>query len=155
MNESRFYLPMQLKALLEPNIYKVVDALFAYQQNGEVTYSSSTARMLHMDEEIADRAVQTIINLNLLVQKPKKEQYYVFAINNKVIEGYRSMDWNDAKKSDIINLADAVYFKQQQDDKKPASEQPNMEDMMAQLAQLQQQIAMMTSKGNKNDGLPY
>ena len=154
MNESRFYLPMQLKALLEPNIYKVVDALFAYQQNGEVTYSSSTARMLHMDEEIADRAVQTIINLNLLVQKPKKEQYYVFAINNKVIEGYRSMDWNDAKKSDIISLADAVYFKQQ-DDKKPASEQPNMEDMMAQLAQLQQQIAMMTSKGNKNDGLPY
>lgn len=155
MNE-RFYLPMQLKSLLEPNTYKVVDALFAYQQNGEVTYSSSTARMLHLDEEIADRAVQTAINLNLLIQKPKKEQYYVFAINNKVIESYKVMDWNDAKKSDIINLADAVYFKQ--DDKKPASvqpNQPNMEDMMAQLAQLQQQIAMMTSKGNKNDGLPY
>jgi hypothetical protein len=150
---DKIYLPMQVKALLPSDVYKVLDALMTFQkEGGTITYSKRNAEFLHLPVEITDQAIQTAINYNLIKPIEMSGGVYKFKINQTAIEVAKAVPLTKIPNNSLLKLADEIKFKQEM-----GTKQPSTEALLEQIRQLQAQLMTQVKNENNegNDGLPW
>ena len=149
---EKFYLPMQVKALLPSDVYKVLDALMTFQKEGTITYSKRNAEFLHLDQAIAEQAVQTAINYKLIKPIEMSGGVYKFSINTSVLEAAKLTPLTEIPSKPLLKLATDITFKQEM-----GSKQPSTEALLEQIRRLQSQLMTQVKNENNegNDGLPW
>ena len=112
MENNRIYLPLQIKALLPAEAYKVIDLLTVFQkEDGTVSYSKRNAEFLHMDEVICEQAVQTAIDIKLFLPVGVDGGVYRFKLNTDVIKRAQEVSLKDIPEKKMINLSGNITFK--------------------------------------------
>lgn len=149
---DKIYLPMQVKALLPSDVYKVLDALMTFQKEGTITYSKRNAEFLHLPVEITDQAIQTAINYNLIKPIEMSGSVYKFSINASVLEAAKLTPLTEIPNKPLLKLSNEITFKQEM-----GSKQPSTEALLEQIRQLQAQLMNQVKNENNegNDGLPW
>lgn len=148
---ERFYLPMQVKALLPSDMYKVLDALMTFQKEGTITYSKRNAEFLHLDQAIAEQAVQTAINYKLIEPIEQSGGVYKFRINQTVMETAKLAPLTEIPNKPLLKLATDITFKQEM-----GTKQKTNEELLEEIRKLQAQL-MANVKPDNNDAndLPW
>lgn len=150
---EKFYLPMQIKALLPSDMYKVLDALMTFQkEGGTITYSKRNAEFLHLPVEITDQAIQTAINCKLIEPIEQAGNVYKFRINQTTLETAKLTPLTEIPNKPILKLSNEITFK-----KEMGTKQPSTEALLEQIRQLQAQLMTQVKNENNegNDGLPW
>lgn len=114
--EKRIYLPLQLKVLMQPEMYKTADVLFASQKDGKITYSKRNSQFLKLDEAITDQAVQTLIDKKIIAPEGKENGYWRFRIIEETLEKYKALDWETVGSAGLIPLSEEIKFKNEPPD---------------------------------------
>lgn len=152
-SKNRIYLPAQLKALMPEQMLKVIDLLFIFQkEDATITYSKKNSLFLHMDEVITDQAIQTAIDINLLLPVGVENGIYKFKINQDVIKKFQEIALKDIQDKNLINLSGNITFKtrmSQGDTSAPKTEM-STEEMQKMILMLQAQLMQ-----KKNSELSY
>lgn len=142
-SKNRIYLPAQLKALMPEQMLKVIDLLFIFQkEDATITYSKKNSLFLHMDEVITDQAIQTAIDINLLLPVGVENGIYKFKINQDVIKKFQEIALKDIQDKNLINLSGNITFKtrmSQGDTSAPKTEM-STEEMQKMILMLQAQL---------------
>lgn len=149
---EKFYLPMQIKALLPSDMYKVLDALMTFQkEGGTITYSKRNAEFLHLDQAIAEQAVQTAINYKLIEPIEQAGGVYKFKINQTTLETAKLTPLTEIPNKPLLKLATDITFKQGM-----GSKQPSTEALLEQIRQLQAQLMnQVKNENNEGSDLPW
>lgn len=152
-SKNRIYLPAQLKALMPEQMLKVIDLLFIFQkEDATITYSKKNSLFLHMDEVITDQAIQTAIDINLILPVGVENGIYKFKINQDVIKKFQEIALKDIQDKNLINLSGNITFKtrmSQGDTSAPKTEM-STEEMQKMILMLQAQLMQ-----KKNSELSY
>lgn len=152
-SKNRIYLPAQLKALMPEQMLKVIDLLFIFQkEDATITYSKKNSLFLHMEEVITDQAIQTAIDINLLLPVGVENGIYKFKINQDVIKKFQEIALKDIQDKNLINLSGNITFKtrmSQGDTSAPKTEM-STEEMQKMILMLQAQLMQ-----KKNSELSY
>lgn len=149
---EKFYLPMQIKALLPSDMYKVLDALMTFQkEGGTITYSKRNAEFLHLDQAIAEQAVQTAINYKLIEPIEQAGGVYKFKINQTVMETAKLTPLTEIPNKPLLKLATDITFKQAM-----GTKQKTNEELLEEIRKLQAQLmANVKPDNNDTNDLPW
>lgn len=149
---EKFYLPMQVKALLPSDMYKVLDALMTFQkEGGTITYSKRNAEFLHLDQAIAEQAVQTAINYKLIEPIEQAGGVYKFKINQTTLETAKLTPLTEIPNKPLLKLATDITFKQEM-----GSKQKTNEELLEEIRKLQAQLmANVKPENNDSNALPW
>ena len=149
---EKFYLPMQIKALLPSDMYKVLDALMTFQkEGGTITYSKRNAEFLHLDQAIAEQAVQTAINYKLIEPIEQAGGVYKFKINQTTLETAKLTPLTEIPNKPLLKLATDITFKQEM-----GSKQKTNEELLEEIRKLQAQLmANVKPENNDSNALPW
>lgn len=131
------------------DLYKVATALFAFQKDGEITYSKRNASYLHIDESIADQCIQTLINYKLIEFVEQSGGVWKFRINAPVIEAAKQTPLTAIPEKPIIRLAEEIKWKQQ-----TSTKEMSPDEILAQIESLKRQL-MSKVKDNNDSDLPW
>lgn len=127
---------MQVKALLPSDMYKVLDALMAFQkEGGTITYSKRNAEFLHLPVEITDQAIQTAINYKLIEPLEQAGGVYKFKINQTTLETAKLTPLTEIPNKPLLKLATDITFKQEM-----GSRQKTNEELLEEIRKLQAQL---------------
>ena len=148
---NRIYLPMQIKALLPSDVYKVLDALMTFQKEGTITYSKRNAEFLHLDQAIAEQAVQTAINYKLIEPIEQAGGVYKFKINQTTLETAKLTPLTEIPNKPLLKLAETITFKQEM-----GTKQKTNEEILEEIRRLQAQLmANVKPENNDTNDLPW
>ena len=143
---NKIYLPLQLKALMPPEMFKVMDTIFAFQkEDGIVTYSKRNAEFLHIDQAIADQCIQTAIDKHIITPVGMDGGVYKFKINEGTIEAIKQIPLPEISRKPLLKLSDEIKWKNQTSTKELSND-----EILEQIRQLQ---AML--KKNVTEDLPW
>lgn len=149
MENSKLYLPYQIKALMPAELYKVADTLYAFQKEGHITYSKKNCDYLHLDQAIVEQCVQTMINTKLIEPVSQDGGIYKFKINPAPLEVAKSIPLTDIPNKPLLKPAESIEFKETMKTK-----QPSNEELLEKIRQLQAQL-MTQVKNKTEDDLPW
>lgn len=149
---DKIYIPMQVSMLLPGDMYKTLVTLFAFQKEGTITYSKKNSEFLHLDQAVAEQAIQTAVNYKLIEPLEMAGGVYKFKINQTAMETAKLTPLTEIPNKPILKLADEITFKQEM-----GSKQPSTEALLEQIRQLQVQLMTQVKNENNegNDGLPW
>lgn len=161
--EKKIYLPMQLKALMPADMYKVLDVLVAFQKEGIVSYSKRNAEFIHIDQSIADQAIQTAVDLKLLKPIEKDGGIYKFRINEEVIKRAQEVNLKDIPGKNLIKLSTDITFKNEKKEEKTGIDIMSYEEMKKMLLMIQAKMKeheevkelVANNQEKEDDGLPF
>lgn len=142
---DKIYLPAQISYLMPSDLYKVATSLFAFQKDGEITYSKRNASYLHLDQAIADQCVQTLIDCKLITYVEQSGGVYKFKINAPTIEAAKLIPLTEVPNKPLLKLSDEIKWKNQTSTKELSND-----EILEQIRQLQ---AML--KKNVTEDLPW
>lgn len=143
---NRIFLPLQLKALMPADMFKVMDTIFGFQkEDGMVTYSKRNAEFLHIDQAIADQCIQTAVDRKIITPVGMDGGVYKFKINEGTIEAIKHIPLPEIARKPLLKLSDEIKFKEV-GKSKPLSN----DEILEQIRQLQ---AML--KKNVTEDLPW
>lgn len=148
---DKIYIPMQVKALMPGDLYKVLDALFAFQKEGTISYSKRNAEFLHLDQAIADQAIQTAIDYKLITPIEQSGGVWKFSINGAAFETAKMTPLSEIPNKPLIKLSSEIKWKNQ-----TTTKELSPEEILAQIQTLKQML-MKTVKEENNtpDDLPW
>ena len=162
MEKGKIYLPMQIKALMPSDMYKVLDVLVAFQKEGIVSYSKRNAEFFHMDLAVADQAIQTAIDIKLLIPVEKDGGVYKFRINEDVIKRAQEVNLKDISSKKMIKLSTDITFKSQKNEEKKDVDCMSYDEMKKMLLMLQARMneheqvkKLVVNNSDEDDGLPF
>lgn len=142
---------MQVKALMPGDLYKVLDALFAFQKEGTISYSKRNAEFLHLDQAIADQAIQTAVDYKLITPIEQSGGVYRFRINGAAFEAAKMTPLTEVPNKPILKLSSEITFKQQANTKELSAE-----EILGQIEALKRQLmTKVKEENNTSDGLPW
>lgn len=149
--EQKIFIPHQLKALLPPEMYKVLDTLFAFQKEGIISYSKRNSEFLHIDQAICDQCIQTAIDKKIIAPVEQSGGVYRFKINKELMEVAKNIPLTEIPHKALLKLSSEITFKELMKTK-----QPSNEELMEQIRRLQAQLMNQVVKDNNGDsGLPW
>lgn len=162
MEKGKIYLPMQIKALMPSDMYKVLDVLVAFQKEGIVSYSKRNAEFLHMDEAICDQAVQTAVDVKLFIPVGKDGGVFKFKINEDIIKRAQEVSLKDIPGKKMISLSTNITFKSQKKEEKKDVDCMSYDEMKKMLLMLQARMneheqvkKLVVNNSDEDDGLPF
>lgn len=149
---DKIYIPIQVKALMPGDLYKVLDALFAFQKEGTISYSKRNAEFLHLDQAIADQAIQTAVDYKLITPIEQSGGVYRFRINGAAFEAAKMTPLSEVPNKPLLKLSEDITFKNQ-----TATKELSAEEILAQIQTLKQMLmkTVKTEEHNASDGLPW
>ena len=147
--ETKIFLPAQISYLMPSDLYKVATALFAFQKDGEITYSKRNASYLHIDEAIADQCIQTLINYKLIEFVEQSGGVWKFRINSPVIEAAKQTPLTAIPEKQLLRLAEEIKWKQQ-----ASTKEMSPDEILAQIESLKRQLMSKVKENNDSD-LPW
>ena len=148
---EKIYLPAQVSYLMPSDLFKVATTLFAFQRDGEVTYSKRNATYLHIDQAICDQCIQTLIDYKLIEFIEQAGGVYRFKIVQPTIEAAKMSQLTEIPNKPLLRLSEEIKWKQQ-----TTTKELSPEEIMAQIQALRQML-MKTVKEENNDSesLPW
>ena len=143
---------MQVKALMPGDLYKVLDALFAFQKEGTISYSRRNAEFLHLDQAIADQAIQTAVDYKLITPIEQSGGVYRFRINGAAFEAAKMTPLSEVPNKPILKLSSEITFKQMDNTKELSAD-----EILAQIDKLKRQLMtkVKAEQNNDADTLPW
>ena len=89
-NKKRLYPSQQLVCCLDANALKVLLWFIGWQSQGDIKiYPRQMMKYLHLDEEVINKAVQTLVNCKLITVR--KEENYVANLNKEQFDKWISV----------------------------------------------------------------
>ena len=148
---DKIYIPMQVKALMPGDLYKVLDALFAFQKEGTISYSKRNAEFLHLDQAVADQCIQTAVDCKLITPIEQSGGVWKFSINGAAFETAKMTPLSEIPNKPLIKLSSEIKWKNQ-----TTTKELSPEEILAQIQTLKQML-MKTVKEENNtpDDLPW
>lgn len=149
---DKIYIPIQVKALMPGDLYKVLDALFAFQKEGTISYSKRNAEFLHLDQAVADQAIQTAIDYKLIEFIEQAGGVYRFKINSAAFETAKMTPLSEIPNKPLLKLSEEIKWKQQ-----TTTKELSAEEILSQIQTLKQMLmkTVKTEEHNASDGLPW
>lgn len=149
---DKIYIPMQVKALMPSDLYKVLDALFAFQKEGTISYSKRNAEFLHLDQAIADQAIQTAVDYKLITPIEQSGGVYRFRINGAAFEAAKMTPLSEVPNKPILKLSSEITFKQMDNTKELSAD-----EILAQIDRLKRQLMnkVKAEQASNTDDLPW
>jgi hypothetical protein len=149
---EKIYLPAQVSYLMPSDLYKVATTLFAFQKEGEVTYSKRNSTYLHLDQAIADQCIQTLIDYKLITPTGQDGGVWKFKINASTIEAAKSQPLTEIPSKPVLRLSEDIKWKQQ-----ATTKELSPEEILSQIQTLKQMLmkTVKTEEHNASDGLPW
>lgn len=149
---EKIYLPAQVSYLMPSDLFKVATTLFAFQKDGEVSYSKRNATYLHLDQAIADQCIQTLIDCKLITPTGQDGGVWKFKINAPVIEAAKSQPLTELPNKPLLRLSDEIKWKNQ-----TTTKELSPEEILSQIQALKQMLmkTVKTEEHNASDGLPW
>ena len=133
--EKRIYLPLQLKVLMSPDMYKTTDVLFAFQKEGTITYSKKNSEFLHLDQAVTDQVIQTAINYKLIEPIEQAGGVYKFRINQTTLETAKLTPLTEIPNKPLLKLSTDITFKNMSNTKPMTPE-----EILSQIQTLKQML---------------
>ena len=104
-NVKRIYPSQQLVCCLDSRVLKCLMWLIGWQSQGEIkVYVHQMSKFLHMDEEVIELCIQTLINTNLITLLKKDEQW-LCRLNGEQIQKYFKIPMEKIKDGNGIEMA--------------------------------------------------
>lgn len=134
------------------DLYKVTTSLFAFQKDGEVTYSKRNASYLHIDEAIADQCIQTLIDYKLISFVEQAGGVYRFKINRATIEAAKQIPLTEVPNKPLFKLSSEIKWKQQ-----PTTRELSPDEILGQIQALKEMLMkkVKPTETNAPDDLPW
>jgi len=149
---DKIYLPAQISYLMPSDLFKVATTLFAFQKDGEVSYSKRNATYLHLDQAIADQCIQTLVDYKLITPTGQDGGVYKFKINASTIEAAKSQPLTEIPNKPLLKLAEDIKWKNMSNTKPMTPD-----EILRQIDELKKKL-MVTVKAEQNntsDDLPW
>lgn len=150
MENSKIYIPAQVSMLMPSDMYKVMTTLTAFQKEGIISYSRRNAQFLHLDEAIADQAIQTAINYKIIEPVSAEGGVYRFKLVQPTLEAAKLVQLTDIPNKPLLKPAESIEFKETMKTK-----QPSNEELLEKIRQLQAQLMTQVKENNDTDSLPW
>lgn len=99
--------------LLTGDFYKVLDTLFAFQKDGEISYSKRNCEFLHIDQAIVEQAIQTAIDYKIIEFVEQTGGVYKFRIVKPTIEAAKQIPLNEVPNKALFKPSDEIKWKEQ------------------------------------------
>lgn len=149
---EKIYLPAQVSYLMPSDLYKVATTLFAFQKDGEVSYSKRNATYLHIDQAIADQCIQTLVDYKLITPAGQDGGVYKFKINASTIEAAKLQPLTEVPNKPLIKLSDEIKWKNQ-----ATTKELSPEEILGQIEALKRQLMtkVKAEQNNDADTLPW
>lgn len=149
---GKVFLPAQVSYLMPSDLYKVSTALFAFQKDGEVSYSKRNASYLHVDEAIADQCIQTLIDYKLISFIEQSGGVYRFKIIESTIEAAKMTPLTEIPNKPLMRLSGEIKWKNQ-----ASTKELSPDEILRQIDELKRQlmIKVKPEENNTSDGLPW
>ena len=114
-NKKRLYPSQQLVCCLDANALKVLLWFVGWQSQGDIKiYPRQMVKYLHLEEEVINKAVQTLINAKLILVR--KEENYVANLNKEQFDKYFSIPMSKIPEGKGIPMADEVTWNVEEGD---------------------------------------
>ena len=134
-NKKRLYPSQQLVCCLDANALKVLLWFIGWQSQGDIKiYPRQMMKYLHLDEEVINRAVQTLVNAKLIVVR--KEENYVANLNKEQFDKYFSIPMSKIPEGKGIPMADEVTWNVEEGD----AHEMSVEEMKRTILMLQAKL---------------
>lgn len=114
-NVKRIYPSQQLVCCLDSRVLKCLMWLIGWQSQGEIkVYVHQMSKFLHMDEEVIELCIQTLIDTKLIALWKKDEQW-LCTLNGEQIQKYFKIPMEKIKDGNGIEMAaEATWNKTQE-----------------------------------------
>ena len=134
------------------DLFKVATTLFAFQKDGEVSYSKRNATYLHLDHAIADQCIQTLVDYKLITPTGQDGGVWKFKINAPVIEAAKSQPLTEIPSKPLLRLSEEIKWKQQ-----TTTKELSADEILAQIDKLKRQLMtkVKVEQNNDADTLPW
>lgn len=149
---EKIYLPAQISYLMPSDLFKVATTLFAFQKDGEVSYSKRNATYLHIDQAIADQCIQTLIDYKLITPTGQDGGVWKFKINTAVIEAAKLTPLTEIPSKPLLRLSEDIKWKSQ-----TTTKELSPEEILGQIEALKRQLMtkVKAEQNNDADTLPW
>ena len=134
------------------DLFKVATTLFAFQKDGEVSYSKRNATYLHIDQAIADQCIQTLVDYKLITPTGQDGGVYRFKINASTIEAAKLTPLTEVPNKPILKLSTDITFKNVNNTRELSAD-----EILAQIDRLKRQLMtkVKAEQTNTADDLPW
>ena len=134
------------------DLYKVATTLFAFQKDGEVSYSKRNATYLHIDQAIADQCIQTLVDYKLITPTGQDGGVYKFKINASTIEAAKLTPLTEVPNKPILKLSTEITFKNVNNTRELSAD-----EILAQIDKLKRQLMnkVKAEQTSTADDLPW
>lgn len=134
------------------DLFKVATTLFAFQKDGEVSYSKRNATYLHIDQAIADQCIQTLVDYKLITPTGQDGGVYKFKINASTIEAAKLTPLTEVPNKPILKLSSEITFKNVNNTRELSAD-----EILAQIDKLKRQLMtkVKAEQTNTADDLPW
>lgn len=148
---EKIYLPAQVSYLMPSDLYKVATTLFAFQKEGEVSYSKRNSTYLHLDQAIADQCIQTLVDYKLIIPVGQDGGVWKFKINASTIEAAKLTPLTEVPNKPCLKLSDEIKWKNQ-----TTTKAMSPEEILSQIQTLKQMLMKTVREDNNTpDDLPW
>lgn len=149
---EKIFLPAQVSYLMPSDLFKVATTLFAFQKDGEVSYSKRNATYLHIDQAIADQCIQTLVDYKLITPTGQDGGVYKFKINASTIEAAKLTPLTEVPNKPILKLSSEITFKNVNNTRELSAD-----EILAQIDRLKRQLMnkVKAEQTNTADDLPW
>ena len=149
---DKIFLPAQVSYLMPSDLYKVATSLFAFQKDGEVSYSKRNATYLHLDQAIADQCIQTLIDYKLISFVEQSGGVYRFKINAPTIEAAKLIPLTEVQNKPLLRLSEEIKWKNQ-----PSTKEMSPDEILGQIQALKEMLMkkVKPEETNAPDDLPW
>lgn len=149
---EKIYLPAQVSYLMPSDLFKVATTLFAFQKDGEVSYSKRNATYLHIDQAIADQCIQTLIDYKLITPTGQDGGVWKFKINASTIEAAKLQPLTEIPSKPLLRLSDEIKWKNQ-----ATTKELSPDEILRQIEALKRQLMtkVKAEQNNDADTLPW
>ena len=134
------------------DLYKVATTLFAFQKDGEVSYSKRNATYLHLDQAIADQCIQTLVDYKLITPVGQDGGVYKFKISVPTIEAAKMTPLTEVPNKPLLRLSDEIKWKNQ-----TSTKELSPEEILRQIDILKKQLMNKVKpvENKEEDDLPW
>ena len=134
------------------DLFKDATTLFAFQKDGEVSYSKRNATYLHIDQAIADQCIQTLVDYKLITPTGQDGGVYKFKINASTIEAAKLTPLTEVPNKPILKLSSEITFKNVNNTRELSAD-----EILAQIDKLKRQLMtkVKAEQTNTADDLPW
>lgn len=147
---DKIYIPHQLKALLPSDMYKVLDTLFAFQKDGQISYSKRNSEFLHLDQAVADQCIQTAIDKKMIAPVEQSGGIYRFKINKELMEVAKNIPLTDIPNKALLKLSTEITFKELM-----KSKEPSTAELLEEIRVLKEKLMNQVKDNNDANDLPW